>query len=75
MKLPTPAADQKRVFLRAVQKGMAAPVLLFSSFRLPESAEPKPFEPLPKREVGSVADDWRRVGEHLRAAVERAERG
>lgn len=64
-------ADSKRAqaFKRGFWKGLGAPVLLFGTFDM-EQADSKDFQPksLPSRKRGSIASDWRAVGESLEKA-------
>ena len=62
---------QKSAFLRGFWKGMAAPLVLFSSaVGVPHQRTRFEFEPLPKRtQRQGVGDDWRRVGNDLRRAA------
>jgi hypothetical protein len=62
---------QKSAFLRGFWKGMAAPLVLFSSaVGTPHQRTRFEFEPLPKRsQRQGVGDDWRRVGNDLRRAA------
>lgn len=60
---------RKHAFRHGFLKGLAAPVNLFGDFEvdpLIRDFEPRPLE---QRPLGTVADDWRKVGEDLRAAI------
>ena len=60
--------SRKAALVRGFWKGLAAPLLLFSSFDLPAQARPQGFQPLPKR-AGHQESDWTRVGRELRNAA------
>lgn len=60
----------RTAFSRGFWKGLAAPLLLFSSHHLPSQAEPKSFQPLPNR-AAPQQNDWVRVGNALRNAAEK----
>jgi hypothetical protein len=63
--------DTKRAaFVRGFWKGMAAPLMLFSSFSMPHQAAPLEYRPLPRR-PDVARSDWARVGDQLRAAAEK----
>lgn len=63
---------RRAAFMRGFWKGLAAPMMLFTSYTLPAEAQPAEFTPLARRPA--PASDWVRVGEALRAALAR-ERG
>lgn len=60
----------RKAFFQGFWKGMAAPLMLFSSHALPAQAQPGEFQPLPNR-VTSPALDWVRVGNSLRDAAKK----
>lgn len=59
---------KKRAFVRGFWKGLAAPVMLFSTSALPAEARAMDFQPLPRR-PSPAASDWVRVGDNLREAL------
>lgn len=61
-------STRKTAFVRGFWKGMAAPVMLFSSSALPAEAQPIEYKPL-ERPPAPPASDWVRVGQGLRAAL------
>ena len=63
-----PTSSRRAAFARGFWKGMAAPLMLFSSVDLPASAQPMGFQPL-KRRARPENLDWVRVGNQLRAAA------
>ena len=75
MNFSKPTDTPRRAFATGFWRGLAAPAMLFSSVSLPSYAEPVKFEPLPVRGAKTMADDWRKVGEHLRAVIDRERRG
>ena len=56
-----------RAFVRGFWKGMAAPLMLFSSFSVPAEVKVPEFKPLPRPRSGA-GDQWLKVGEALREA-------
>lgn len=62
---------KKAAFARGFWKGMAAPLMLFSTF---DASTQQPveqtFRELP-RHAGDLASDWVKVGNALRAAAKR----
>ena len=72
---PNSSDSKKRAFVRGLWRGMASPVVLFSTVALPAAAEPAAFEPLPTRGVKTMADDWKRVGQYLTQASGSARNG
>ena len=71
-----PTSQPKAAFIRGFWKGMAAPLMLFSTFDLPAQARPMAFQPLARRSE-APASEWLRVGQALRiaAAKDRASGG
>ncbi|MBI5270150.1 MAG: hypothetical protein HY856_10795 [Burkholderiales bacterium] len=66
-RLYDPTDDRRTAFVRGFWRGMAAPLVLFSTYELPPAATVV-FRPLPRREAGPQ-DDWVKVGEALRQAA------
>lgn len=60
---------RKQAFRHGFLKGLGAPILLFGEFELDPVIEDCDFKPLPDRKHGSVASDWRTVGEELKTAA------
>ncbi len=60
--------SKKHAFVRGFWKGLAAPMMLFSTSALPADAQVLDFRPLPRRPA-PVASDWVRVGDGLREAL------
>lgn len=63
-----PTSSKKAAFVRGFWKGMAAPLVLFSSFDLPAQARPLTFQPLQRRPMADQSE-WARVGQSLREAA------
>jgi hypothetical protein len=63
--------SKRSAFLRGFAKGLAAPVVLFSTHTLPQLAPVAPIVPPshPGGDAGAMSSDWARVGSSLRAAV------
>jgi hypothetical protein len=61
-------APRLTCFQTGFWKGLAAPMLFYSSFELPPEAIPKRFVELDYKSSGDLASDWRRVGEAIQAA-------
>jgi len=55
-------------FKRGFWKGLGAPYLLFGEFVHDPAAQCQ-FQQLPKRPRGSMAEDWKLVGEDIKAAL------
>ncbi len=68
--LINPTDSRKTAFVRGFWKGMAAPLVLFSSFDLPAQAVPMTFRPLERR-AHNPASDWIRAGQSLRQAAKK----
>ena len=67
-------SDSKRAaFTRGFWKGLAAPLMLYSSFELPPEAIAHEFRELPRRAANQTSD-WIRVGDALRKAAEEDKR-
>ena len=63
-------SDSKKIaFARGFWKGMAAPLMLFSSFEL-SAQQQQTFQALPRR-PSSQSSDWVKVGNALRDAAKR----
>jgi hypothetical protein len=62
---------KKAAFIRGFWKGMAAPLMLYGTFDLPEQLKNRSFQELPKR-LSSHGSDWVKVGNALRAAAKKA---
>lgn len=65
---PRPTDRRSRAFVRGFLRGLASPLVIYSSIQIPPYAEPMEFKPLPVRGKGTMADDWKRVGQHIRDA-------
>lgn len=63
-------ATKRAAFARGFWKGMAAPLMLFSTFDLPEQAAGPTFSELPKR-ASDQTSDWVKVGDALRTAAKK----
>lgn len=65
-------AKPMRAFVRGFWKGLASPVLLYSTFRVPPEVDQIAFRNLPKRstELGSLKSDWKAVGKQIKDACE-----
>ena len=63
-----PTSSKKAAFTRGFWKGMAAPLMLFSSFDVSAHLAPTTVQPLQRR-PRDEASDWVRVGESLRTAA------
>ena len=61
---------RKAAFARGFWKGMAAPLVLFSTFDLPAQCTGPTLSELPKR-TDDPSSDWVRVGDALRAAAKK----
>ena len=61
---------KKAAFTRGFWKGMAAPLMLFSTFDLSAHGVEQTFRALPKRS-DAPASDWVRVGDALRTAAQK----
>lgn len=57
--------------MRGFWKGLAAPLMLFTTFDLPAQAQPQQFQPLTRRASGGVASDWVKVGQQIRHAAKK----
>ncbi|QTW17804.1 hypothetical protein [Comamonas kerstersii] len=59
-------STRAQAFKRGFWKGLGAPVVLFGTFDV-ELTESKDFQPkpLPARKRGSIASDWRAVGQSI----------
>ena len=68
--LVDPKSSPRAAFARGFWKGMAAPLLLFSSFDIATQIEPVAYQPLQRRSRAE-ASDWVRVGDALRLAAAR----
>lgn len=64
-----PNSSRSKAFRRGFLKGLGAPIVLFGTFDLVNSANAD-FAPvpLPKRSRGSLSDDWKAVGRELTGA-------
>ena len=60
---------RKQAFRHGFLKGLGAPIVLFGDFRLDSVSQDYDFKPLPSRQHGSIASDWRKVGEELKTAA------
>lgn len=61
--------DTKKAFARGFWKGMAAPLMMFSTCDLAARQVEQTFMPLPRR-YGGLTSDWVKVGDALRTAAE-----
>lgn len=61
---------RRQAFVRGMRKGFAAPLLLFSDFEMDESQCEMKVQSLPKRRHGSVAEDWKQVGQDIKSVIE-----
>lgn len=61
---------KKEAFARGFWKGMAAPLMLFSTFDLSDQQAEQTFRELPKHS-GSLSSDWVKVGNALRSAAKK----
>lgn len=68
------SSSKRQAFIHGLWKGLAAPLVLFSTFDLPPQAAPVTYRPLERRPSSGIAGDWVRVGRDLRTAADR-ERG
>jgi muconolactone delta-isomerase len=69
------APSAREAFAAGLWRGMAGPWAIYSQFELPAYARPQ-YMPVanPLTASGGLAEDWRRVGGHLRAAMARIPR-
>jgi hypothetical protein len=65
-----PEDSKRAAFARGFWKGLAAPLVLFSNFNIPEQGLPGEFRPLPRR-APATGSDWVRVGDELRSALKK----
>jgi hypothetical protein len=61
---------KKAAFTRGFWKGMAAPLMLFSTFDASAQPVEQTFRDLPRR-APDAASDWVKVGNALRAAAKK----
>ncbi|MDQ7745418.1 hypothetical protein [Hydrogenophaga pseudoflava] len=59
----------RRAFSRGLSRGLGAPVLIYSSYDLPEELEPQ-YMPVsnPAAKTSGIKGDWLRVGHLIREA-------
>jgi len=66
---------ERHAFARGFLRGLAAPLMIYSSNRLPVNIRDYSFKPLPPMKRGDLRGDWRCVGDALRDACARAMNG
>jgi hypothetical protein len=65
-------ATPHQAFMRGFWRGLAAPLAVFSMHNIPDWAQPPVLEVRnPAKGSAGLAGDFRRVGDCLRAAVDR----
>lgn len=56
-------------FAQGFLKGLGAPAVLFGRFEAPGIVKIRPLELPSKQDQESLADDWRKVGKDIQAAM------
>ena len=63
--------SRKKAFLNGFWRGMAAPLLLYSTVTLPKEVGDVEFQALPRQDLGGQNDDLRKIGSDIRTAFDR----
>lgn len=61
--------SKRTAFVKGVAKGLAAPLAIYSGSEMPAHARPMKFQHLQRQPVSGVGDNWRHVGQLLKAAA------
>jgi len=71
MELVDLKSSRRKAFAAGVLRGLASPLMVYSSFSLPASAVPVvQHVPNPAKGTDGLRGDWRRVGQHLKDSFE-----
>lgn len=62
-------AARRMALSRGFWRGMAAPLMIYSAFHLPEEMRPKFQHVANPASQDGLRGDWKRVGGHIRDAV------
>jgi hypothetical protein len=63
--------SKREAFAAGFWRGLASPLTMYSTLALPASVVPKVQEVInPALRSGGVGGSWKRVGDHLRTAME-----
>jgi hypothetical protein len=66
-------STKKEAFTHGLLKGLAAPVLLFHTERVPTPPEFKELEPATYQEGNPLEGDWKRIGADIQTAIDKHE--